>query len=77
MDYIERYKEKLDNKTATVDDLLEFLDLYMADVEGRHERYEKWRQENKTCQNCKYWTEDGCEYWGDFIDGEDICSQWK
>ena len=60
-----------------VDELIEFLDAYMADEEGRNQRMEKKRQANKTCQNCKYMTEDGCQYWGDFVDGEEICGQWR
>jgi hypothetical protein len=81
MRYAEEYKAIKDGKDIVefVDKygLIAFLDEFMDDIEGRQERYEKWRQENKTCENCKYWTEDGCEYWGDFVDGEDICGQWK
>ena len=64
--------------------LIAFLDEFMEDVEGRQERYEQWRKENKCCENGKWRDGDGvCEYWGDIVDtdsvddGKGICSAWK
>ena len=79
MDYADKFFAKIKDGTLEVDDMLEFMDKWLADESGRREREEKKRQAHKTCENCKYWTEDGCEYWGDFVDSEDmsICSQWR
>lgn len=77
MDYADKFFTKIKDKTLEVDDIIEFLDKWLADVESRREREEKERQANKSCENCKYWSEDGCEYWGDFTDCEDICGQWR
>ena len=81
MQYAKEYKAIKDGNDVVefIDKygLIAFLDEFMDDVEGRHERYEKWRQEHKTCENCIYYTEDGCQYWGDFTDCDNICNQWK
>ena len=77
MQYAKEYKEMDAMTFVEKYGLVAFLDEFMEDADGRHERYEKWRQENKTCENCKYYTEDGFQYWGDFVDCEDICGNWK
>ena len=66
----------------TTEDLIQFLDEWMRDVEGRKEREEKWRKEHPCCDNCKYSLHECgdifCEYWEGYqVEKSNKCPEWR
>ena len=79
MSYSDKFFKKVKDGTLEVEDIIEFLDEWLADEASRREREEAKRQENKCCENCKYFDGEVCAYWGMFEEEieDNVCGQWR